>query len=93
MSHGILTLLSKYAIWLRNASNSYTVSLQGITLLKVFIHSILGSMCFTNLYPNICAGDEVGTSLNTEAPVQKYYTEEMFGKFWKIYKNISVVEC
>ena len=38
-------------------------------------------MCFSNLFPKICTGDEVGTSLNTEAAVHKYYTEEICENF------------
>ena len=49
-------------------------------------------MYFANLFPKTYAGDEVGTSLNTEAAVHKYYTEQMLWKFWKIPRNIYVVE-
>ena len=49
-------------------------------------------MCSANLFLKIYTGDKVGNSLNTEAAVQKYCTEERLRKFRKILKNISVVE-
>ena len=49
-------------------------------------------MCSANLFLKIYTGDKVGNSLNTEAAVQKYCTEERLRKFRKIVKNISVVE-
>ena len=49
-------------------------------------------MYFANLFPKIYTGDEVGTSLNTEAAVHKYYTEQMLWTFSKIPRDISVVE-
>ena len=45
-------------------------------------------MYFANLFPKIYAGDEVGTSLNTEAAVHKIIQSkccENFGKFLEIY--------
>ena len=68
-------------------------ALQAITLTKVllrffpcfhfevFLNNLMmsyGLPCASStLFSEICGGDEVGTSLNVEAAVHKYHTEEM----------------